>query len=161
MGQAGVAVTAHQVALRALLDGRRDVVQADGALQQGQQAGGVDQPQLQVGLLHQDRVHPLCWLVDLCRTKLSLYYNCKNPEIKTQCKTLVLLSDLMETLSSFTLFQLKLLTKTSDVKRSQIGNRCLSRRNTCLLIILNHLSPLETTPSHHLTILPHTTPDKH
>jgi len=55
--QSGEAVTADQVTLDTLLDGRRDVVQTHGALQQGQQAGGVDQPQLQVGLLHQDRVH--------------------------------------------------------------------------------------------------------
>ena len=54
VGEAGETVAAHQVTLRALLDGRSDVVQTDGALQQGQQAGGVDQPQLQVGLLHQD-----------------------------------------------------------------------------------------------------------
>jgi len=55
--QAGEAVAADQMALGALLDGRCDVVQTHRALQQRQQAGGVNQPQLQVGLLHQDRVH--------------------------------------------------------------------------------------------------------
>ena len=75
--------------------------------------------------------------------------------MKTQHKTLVLLSDLMETLSSFTSFQFKVLTKTSDVKPSQIGNRCLSRRNTCLLIILYHLSLAIHKTTHHTT-----SPDK-
>ena len=60
VGQPGEAVTADQVALGALLDGGSDVVQTDGTLQQRQQAGGVDQSQLQVGLLHQDGVHVVC-----------------------------------------------------------------------------------------------------
>ena len=43
--------------LDTLFDGWSDVVQAHWALQQGQQAVSVHQSQLQVGLLHQHRVH--------------------------------------------------------------------------------------------------------
>jgi len=57
VGEAGEAVGADEVALDTLLDGGRDVVKTHGALQQGQQGPRVDQPQLQVGLLHQYRVH--------------------------------------------------------------------------------------------------------
>ena len=53
VGEAGEAVGADQVPLDTLLDGRRDVVQAHGALQQCQQGARVDQTQLQVGRLHQ------------------------------------------------------------------------------------------------------------
>ena len=44
--------------LGALFDGRGDMVEADGALEEGEQGVGVDGPQLQVRLLHQDRLHP-------------------------------------------------------------------------------------------------------
>ena len=119
MREAGVTVTAHQVTLRALFDGRSDVVQTHGALQQGEEAGGVHQPQLQVGLLHQDRVHPGCWrFLELGRIKLSLCVVIVKILKWKHNKTLVLLGALMKTLSSFTSFQFKLLTKTSDVKRS-------------------------------------------
>ena len=57
VGEAGEAVCADQVTLDTLLDGRRDVIQAHGALQQREQRVGVDQTQLQVGLLHHHRVH--------------------------------------------------------------------------------------------------------
>jgi len=43
--------------LDALFYGRGYVVQTNGALQQGEERVGVDQPQLEVGLLHQHRVH--------------------------------------------------------------------------------------------------------
>ena len=57
MGEAGEAVCADQVTLDTLLDGRSDVIQTHGALQQGQQGASVDQTQLQVGLLHHHGVH--------------------------------------------------------------------------------------------------------
>ena len=86
MREAGVTVTAHQVTLSALFDGRSDVVQTHGALQQGEETGGVHQPQLQVGLLHQDRVHPdSWWFLQLGRNQtFTVWSNCKNPEIETQ-----------------------------------------------------------------------------
>jgi len=55
--EAGKAVCADQVTLDTLLDGRGDVVQAHGALQQREEGPGVDQTQLQVGLLHHHGVH--------------------------------------------------------------------------------------------------------
>ena len=103
MGQAGEAVAAHQVALGALLDGRSDVVQAHRALQQGQQAGGVHQPQLQVGLLHQDRVHPVCcWFSS---NFLSILVKILKWKQKMRPVFCVLLCDLTKNLSSFTSFQ--------------------------------------------------------
>ena len=44
--------------LGALFDGRGDMVETDGALEEGEQGVGVDGPQLEVGLLHQHRLHP-------------------------------------------------------------------------------------------------------
>ena len=44
--------------LGALFDGRRDMVEADGALEEGEQGVGVDGPQLEVRLLQQHRLHP-------------------------------------------------------------------------------------------------------
>ena len=41
MWEAGIAVCADQVPFHTLFDGRGDVVQADGALEQGEQRGGV------------------------------------------------------------------------------------------------------------------------
>ena len=57
MRKAGEAVCADEVALGALFDGRGDVVQTDGALQQGAQTVSGHQTKLQVGLLHQHGVH--------------------------------------------------------------------------------------------------------
>ena len=44
--------------LGALFDGRGDMVETDGALEEGEQGVGVDGPQLEVRLLHQHRLHP-------------------------------------------------------------------------------------------------------
>ena len=71
VGQPGEAVRTHQVALHALFDGWGDVVQADGALEQGEEGVCVDQPQLQVGLLQHHGVHPV-YLVSLAQENLIL-----------------------------------------------------------------------------------------
>jgi hypothetical protein len=52
MRQPGEAVDANQVTLGALFDGRGDMVETDGALEEGEQGVGVDGPQLEVRLLH-------------------------------------------------------------------------------------------------------------
>ena len=44
--------------LGALFDGRGDMVETDGALEEGEQGVGVDGPQLEVRLLQQHRLHP-------------------------------------------------------------------------------------------------------
>ena len=72
MGEAGEAVCTDQVTLDTLLDGRSDVIQAHRALQQGEQGASVDQPQLQVGLLHHHGVHGEADHDRLCGEKFML-----------------------------------------------------------------------------------------
>ena len=44
--------------LCALFDGRGDVVEADGALEEGEEGVGVHGAELEAGLLHEHGVHP-------------------------------------------------------------------------------------------------------